>query len=126
MLNSVHIQGRFIKAPDYNEQSGVAHFTLACQRSFKNKQTGDYDADFIRCTAFRKNAEFIAKHFSKGTRVIVSGRWQTGSYTDQEGNKVYTNELVVNGTEFDDTKNSPNVDEREYNNTEVSESDLPF
>lgn len=131
MLNSVHIQGRLTSEPEYNQQSGVVHFTIACQRSFKNKQTGDYDADFIRCVSFGKQAQFISQYFHKGGRVIVSGRWQTGSYTDRKGNKVYTNDLVVSDTEFDDVRgdssNQP-ANNQPSNNAEpdIQDSDLPF
>lgn len=131
MLNNVTIQGRFTKDPDYNEEKQVVHFTVACQRSFKNKQTGEYDADFIRCVAFRKQADFIAHHFYKGSRVIVIGSWQTGSYTDQQGNRVFTNDLMVNTTEFDDTREDnggqPTNGQPSGNGApNITESDLPF
>lgn len=134
MLNSVHIQGRLTNEPEYNQQSGVVHFTIACQRSFKNKRTGEYDADFIRCVSFGKQAQFVSQHFHKGGRVIVSGRWQTGSYTDKQGNKVYTNDLVVSNTEFDDVRGQqgqqgnaqPSQGLHGNDTTDISDSDLPF
>ena len=135
MLNNVQIQGRLTKTPEYNQQSQVVHFTVACQRSFKNKQTGEYDADFIRCVAFGQRANFIAQHFNKGSRLIVVGRWQTGSYTDQQGNRVFTNDLVVSDTEFDDARgdssnqpanNQPNSQPSNNAEPDIQDSDLPF
>lgn len=134
MLNNVQIQGRLTKTPEYNQQNQVVRFTIACQRSFKNKQTGDYDADFIRCVSFGKRAQFISQYFHKGGRVIVSGRWQTGSYTDKQGNKVYTNDLVVSDTEFDDIRGQqdqqgnaqPSQGLHGNDTTDISDSDLPF
>lgn len=134
MLNSVNIQGRLTNEPEYNQQNGVVHFTIACQRSFKNKQTGNYDADFIRCVSFGKQAQFISQYFHKGGRVIVSGRWQTGSYTDKQGNKVYTNDLVVSDTEFDDVRGQqdqqantqPSQGLHGNTTTDISDDELPF
>ena len=134
MLNNVNVQGRLTNEPEYNQQSGVVHFTIACQRSFKNKRTGEYDADFIRCVSFGKQAQFISQYFHKGGRVIVSGRWQTGSYTDKQGNKVYTNDLVVSNTEFDDVRGQqgqqdnaqPSQGLHGNGTTDISDSDLPF
>lgn len=134
MLNNVTIQGRLTKKPEYFNQGNqrpMVRFTIACQRSFKNKQTGEYDADFIRCVAFGQQANFTAQHFNKGSRMIVIGRWQTGSYTDNQGNRVFTNDLVVSDTEFDDvrgdggnqpTNGQPNGNEEPG----VQDSDLPF
>ena len=75
MLNSCQIQGRLATEPELNASGStqVVRFTLASQRSFKNKN-GDYDADFIRCTAFGQRANFIAQHFHKGQKMIVEGR----------------------------------------------------
>lgn len=134
MLNSVNVQGRLTNEPEYNQQGGVVRFTIACQRSFKNKQTGDYDADFIRCVSFGKRAQFISQYFHKGGRVIVSGRWQTGSYTDKQGNKVYTNDLVVSDTEFDDVQGQqgqqgnvqPSRGLHGNDTTDISDDELPF
>lgn len=101
MLNQVVLQGRLTADPQLNQngQTSALHFTLASDRSFKNKD-GNRDTDFIRCVAFRKTAENMANFFQKGQLVIVVGRWQTGSYQDQSGNRVYTNELVVDSFEF--------------------------
>ena len=109
MLNQVVLQGRLTADPQLNQngQTSALHFTLASDRSFKNKD-GNRDTDFIRCTAFGKSAENMANFFQKGQLVIVYGRWQTGSYQDNSGNRVYTNELVVRGFEFDNNPKQSN------------------
>lgn len=109
MLNQVVLQGRLTADPQLNQNGQISslHFTLASDRSFKNKD-GNRDTDFIRCTAFGKSAENMANFFQKGQLVIVYGRWQTGSYQDNSGNRVYTNELVVRGFEFDNNPRQNN------------------
>ena len=109
MLNQVVLQGRLTADPQLNQngQTSTLHFTLASDRSFKNKD-GNRDTDFIRCTAFGKTAENMANFFQKGQLMIVYGRWQTGSYQDNSGNRVYTNELVVRGFEFDNNPRQNN------------------
>lgn len=82
----------------------VAKFTLAVDRKFK--KDGEQSADFINCTAFGKTAEVIEKYVIKGTKIIVEGRWQTGSYTNKDGNKVYTNDCMVENIEFCESKSS--------------------
>ena len=80
----------------------VARFTLAVDRRFKrdNQPT----ADFISCICFRKTAEFVEKYCKKGTKLAVDGSWQTGSYTNKDGNKVYTNDCLVDNCEFAESK----------------------
>ena len=80
----------------------VAKFTLAVDRKYK--KDGEQNADFINCTAFGKTAEVIEKYVTKGTKIIVEGRWQTGSYTNKDGNKVYTNDCMVENIEFCESK----------------------
>lgn len=115
MLNQVVLQGRLTADPQLNQngQTSTLHFTLASDRSFKNKD-GNRDTDFIRCTAFGKSAENMANFFQKGQLVIVYGRWQTGSYQDNSGNRVYTNELVVRGFEFDNNPKQSNQQQQTY------------
>lgn len=102
-MNSVQIVGNLTRDPEYRQlQSGVnvCTFTVACQRKYKNQQTGQYDADFISCTAWRQTADFVHKHFIKGNRIGLNGSIQTGSYTAQDGSKRYTTEVVVDNVEF--------------------------
>ena len=89
---------------DRATQSGmsVARYTLAVDRRFH--KDGEPSADFVPCIAFGKTADFAAKYFKKGMRVGVTGRIQTGSYTDRDGKKVYTTDIVVDNQEFAEDK----------------------
>lgn len=82
----------------------IARYTLAVDRRFK--RDGDASADFIPCVAFGKGGEFAEKYFRKGTKIAVVGRIQTGSYTNKEGQKVYTTDVIVEEQEFAESKNS--------------------
>lgn len=82
----------------------IARFSLAVDRRFKKE--GEPTADFINCVAFGKVAEIIEKYVFKGTKLIVNGEWKTGSYTNKDGNKVYTNDCVINNIEFAESKNA--------------------
>ena len=106
-MNSVQLTGRLTRDPEVRYTDGglsIARFTLAVSRRFK--QEGSPDADFIRCVAFGKTAEFIEKYFSQGRKMDLNGRIQTGSYTYQEGQKVYTTDIVVENVEFGESKGS--------------------
>ena len=95
-MNSVQLTGRLTRDPEVRYTDGgmsIARFTLAVNRRFKSENGPD--ADFIRCVAFGKTAEFIEKYFLQGKKMDLNGRIQTGSYTNQEGNKVYTTDIVV-------------------------------
>ena len=100
-MNSVILMGRLTKNPVINySQEGmcIARFTLAVNR-FKKEE-----ADFISCVAFKKQAEFAEKYLKQGTKVVTSGRIQTGSYTNREGVKVYTTDVILNEIEFAESK----------------------
>jgi len=108
-MNKVILMGRLTRDPDVrysqNENStAVARFTIAVDRRFK--RDGDQTADFISCVAFGKTAEFFEKYMKQGTKVCAEGRIQTGSYTNREGNKVYTTDVVVENVEFAESKNA--------------------
>ena len=102
-MNVCTFVGRLTSDPNINTRNldngstlKVVTFTLAVRRSFKNKQTGNYDADFIPCVAFGNSAEYCEKYFHQGLRVCVSGHIQTPDrYTDQNGNVVYPNNQLV-------------------------------
>ena len=83
----------------------VARYSLAVDRRFKNKD-GEYDTDFINIVAFGKSAEFASKYFAKGMKVVITGRIQTGSYTNKDGQKVYTTDVVAEDQEFAESKKS--------------------
>ena len=102
MFNNVVLTGRLTKDPELKySPNGVAmvSFTLAVQRSFQNNN-GERESDFIMCKAFKKTAELIANHFTKGSLLGVEGRIQTGSYEGQDGKRVYTTDVMVNQIHF--------------------------
>lgn len=104
-MNKVILIGRLVRDPEIRwtqESMCVAKLTLAVDR--RTKKEGEQSADFISCTAFKKTAEFIDKYIKKGTKIAVEGRWQTGSYTNKEGAKVYTNDCIVEQVEFAESK----------------------
>lgn len=99
--------GRLVRDPDVRYSTGekpmaVAKYTLAVDRKFK--KDGEQNADFINCVAFGKTAEFVEKYCFKGTKLVVEGRIQTGSYTNKDGNKVYTTDIMVESQEFAESK----------------------
>ena len=104
--------GRLTKDPDvrYGGQQNdkvVAKFSLAVDRKFK-REGDEQTADFISCVAFGKTAEFLEKYAGKGSKFVVEGRIQTGSYTNKDNNKVYTTDVVVENVEFAESKKSEN------------------
>ena len=108
-MNKVILMGRLTRDPEIRYSQGerstaVARYSLAVNRTFK--RDGDPDADFINCVAFGRQAEFAEKYFHKGIRIVITGRIQTGSYTNKDGNKVYTTEVVVEEQEFAESKNA--------------------
>lgn len=116
-MNSVQLTGRLTRDPEVNYSNGgttVARFTLAVNRRFT--QENGPTADFIRCVAFGKTAEFIEKYFRKGRKMDLNGRIQTGSYENQEEQKVYTTDIVVENAEFGESKTS--TDNRGSNATQ--------
>ena len=101
--------GRLVRDPDIRYSQGdkptaIARISLAVDRRFK--QDGQPTADFINCLAFGKRAEFLEKYCRKGTKLVVEGSWQTDSYTNKDGNKVYTNECLIESCEFAESKST--------------------
>ena len=111
-MNSVQLIGRLTRDPEVRYTDGgvsIARFSLAVERRFK--QENGADADFINIVSFGKTAEFIEKYFHKGMKIALNGRIQTGSYTDKDGKKVYTTDIVAENVEFCESKgNSANND----------------
>ncbi len=106
-MNIVVLMGRLTRDPEVRYSTGenqlaIARYTLAVDRRFR--RDGEQTADFISCVAFGRAAEFAEKYLKQGTRITVSGRIQTGSYTNKDGNKVYTTEVVVDNQEFAESK----------------------
>ena len=108
-MNKVILMGRLTRDPDVRYSAGenalaIARYTLAVDRRFR--RDGEATADFISCVAFGRVAEFAERYFHQGIRIVVSGRIQTGSYTNREGQKVYTTEVVVEEQEFAESKSA--------------------
>ena len=106
-MNKVILKGRLTRDPEVRYGIGenataVARYTIAVDRRFK--RDGEQSADFIGCVAFRRNAEFAEKYLRQGTKIALTGRIQTGSYTNREGQKVYTTDIVVEEQEFAESK----------------------
>ncbi|MGI6545589.1 MAG: single-stranded DNA-binding protein [Fastidiosipilaceae bacterium] len=101
-MNTVNLMGRLTKDPAIKTvgEHTVANFTLAVDRGYKDKNTGERQADFINCVAWRSTAEFIEKYFSKGQQMGLVGSIQTRSWDDVEGNKRYATEVNVNNVYF--------------------------
>ena len=120
-MNKVILVGRLTRDPEVRFSQGenamaIARYTIAVNRRFKRE--GDPEADFIRCVVFGRAAEFAEKYFRQGLRIAISGRIQTGSYTNKEGVKVYTTEVVVEEQEF-----AESMAEREHTQTQASTSE---
>ena len=114
-MNKVILMGRLTRDPEVrmSGDTAAARFSLAIDRRFK--KDGEQTADFISCVAFGKTGEFIEKYGRKGTKFVVEGRIQTGSYTNKDGQKVYTTDVVVEQVEFAESKAS--ADGNTTNNT---------
>ena len=113
-MNKVVLMGRLTRDPEVRYSSGEnssanASFTLAVDRRFR-RQGEEQQADFIRCVAFGKQAEFVEKYIKKGTKIVVVGRIQTGSYTNKDGQRVYTTDVIAEEIEFAESKGSGNSD----------------
>ena len=106
-MNKVILMGRLTRDPEVRYSAGenalaIARYTLAVDRRFR--RDGEANADFINCVSFGRTAEFAEKYFRQGLKIAVTGRIQTGSYTNREGQKVYTTEVVVEDQEFAESK----------------------
>ena len=120
-MNKVILMGRLTRDPEVRYSQGenalaIARFTLAVDRRGRRQDGADSQtADFISCVAFGKTAEFAEKYLRQGTKIAVTGRIQTGSYTNKDGQKVYTTEVVVEETEFAESKNAQASTGSSYN-----------
>ncbi len=106
-MNKVILMGRLTRDPEVrytqgSEPMAIANYSLAVDRRFRRE--GEQEADFINCAAFSRNAEFAEKYLRKGIKVVIEGRIQTGSYTNREGRKVYTTDVIVEQSEFAESK----------------------
>ncbi len=116
-MNNVCLVGRLTRDPEMRmtqSDLAVTRFNVAVDRRFK--KDGEQTADFINCISFGKTAEFVEKYFSKGQRIGLTGRIQTGSYTNKEGQKVYTTDVVAENVDF--------VESKQQNDSKPTESDI--
>ena len=115
-MNKVILMGRLTRDPEVRYSQGdnamaIARYTIAVDRRFsRGNNSEEQQADFIGCVAFGKAGEFAEKYLHKGTKICVTGRIQTGSYTNKDGVKVYTTDVVVEDQEFAESKNSSGSD----------------
>lgn len=145
-MNKIILSGRLARDPEIRYSQGerviaVARYTLAVERDYRGND--GVTADFIHCVTFGKRAEFAEKYLRKGIKIIVEGRWQTGSYTNKEGVKVYANDCIVDRQEFCESRkqrenpgempdylegeNVPTIDEEGFMNLpEGIDEELPF
>ena len=106
-MNKVILMGRLTRDPEVRYSQGdnataIARFTLAVDRRIK--RDNEASVDYINCVSFGRSAEFAEKYFHKGTKIVIAGRIQTGSYTNKDGQKVYTTDVVVEEQEFAESK----------------------
>ena len=135
-MNKVILIGRLTKDADIKTSAAgmtIARFTLAVDRRFR-RNNEEQTADFINCVAFSKTAEFLEKYGKKGTKFVVEGSIQTGSYTNKDGNKVYTTDVAVQSVEFAESKASSQNVQSQPSATptdfiqinEIDDEELPF
>ena len=116
MLNHIVIMGRLTRDPEYRATGSglsVTNFSVAVDRDFPG-QSGEKETDFIDCVAWRKTAEFVTKYFTKGSLIVVSGRLQIRGWTDKDGNKRRTAEIVADSVYFGGSKTSTADADRPY------------
>ena len=146
MLNHITIMGRLTKDPELRRTGSsvaVTSFTVAVDRDIANKETGEREADFIDCVAWRGTGEFVDKHFKKGSMAVVSGRLQIRSWTDKDGNKRRNAEVVADNVYFGDSKkdldNAPSLEQtvqgfrknmerpaQVFQQIDIPDAELPF
>lgn len=127
-MNNVVLMGRLTRDPEVRYSNSdtplaIARYTLAVDRRFK--RDGEPSADFIRCVSFGKAGEFAEKYFSQGMRVVVSGRIQTGSYKNRNGDTVYTTEVVTETLEFAESKKNSQGNSSQTGSAQASAGAVP-
>ena len=119
-MNKVILMGRLTRDPEVRYAQGdnplaIARYTLAVDRRQSRNSNDDQTADFINCVAFGRTAEFAERYLRKGTKIAVTGRIQTGSYTNKDGVRVYTTDVVVEEHEFAESRNASGGNDGSYN-----------
>lgn len=109
MLNKVILMGRLTRDPEFRQTTSgvpVCRFSIAINRQFANKQTGERETDFIDCDAWRQTAEFVSRYFNKGSMILVEGQLRNNNYTDNNGVKHYSMRVLVDNVSFCESKNN--------------------
>ena len=120
MLNHIVIMGRLTRDPELRRTGSgiaVASFSVAVERDFGNRESGEKETDFIDCVAWRQTGEFVSKYFTKGSMIVVSGRLQIRSWTDKEGGKRRSAEVVADNVYFGESKRSSSEGSSSYNSS---------
>ncbi|WP_368868385.1 single-stranded DNA-binding protein [Staphylococcus epidermidis] len=123
-MNVTVLIGRLTRDPELKHTpNGIAvtYLNLAVNRDFKNSR-GEYEADFINCLVFRKQAENVSTHLSKGSKISIRGRIQTRSYKNSEDKRIYITEVVADKVEYLDTKNKQNTNDNPFANSKQNQS----
>lgn len=132
-MNKIILMGRLTRDPEvrYINDNKIARYTLAVDRRFKKE--GEPDADFFNCTVFGKGAEFAEKYLKQGTKIVISGRIQSDNYTNKDGEKVYSWQVIVDEQEFAESKAAqestaaaPKKESKYVDIADGIEEDLPF
>ena len=133
-MNKIILMGRLTRDPEVRYSQGesslaIARFSLAVDRRFKRQ--GEPEADFFNCTAFGKQAEFVEKYLKQGTKILLSGRIQNDNYTNKEGQKVYSIQIMVEEIEFAESKNNSTSEPSQSNDGFMNipdglQEELPF
>ena len=131
-MNNVQLIGRLTRDIDLRKTpqgESVGRFTIAVDRNYKNKQ-GEYDADFINCVVWRQAADIMNRYCKKGTKVAIDGNIRTGSYENQQGQRVYTTEVYVNNFYFVESAKSSDSGQSQFEGfgavVDIDRDDLPF
>ena len=136
MMNKTQLIGNLVSDVEFKQSAsgtGVARLRLAVRRNFKNQQN-EYDSDFINCVAFGKTAEMLSQYFSKGSKIAVDGRIQTGSYDNKQGQRIYTTDIVIENFYFIESRKQSNNQQAfdnpfgglETRSVDIPQDDLPF
>ena len=119
MLNQIIIMGRLTRDPELRRTGSglaVASFSVACERDYPNKETGEKEVDFIDCVAWRHTGEFVSKYFQKGSMIVVVGRLQIRNWTDKDGNSRKTAEIVADNVYFGESKKKESDNQTHWDN----------
>ena len=128
MLNHITIMGRLTRDPELRRTGSgiaVASFTVAVDRDFASRESGERETDFIDCVAWRQTGEFVSKYFTKGRMAVVSGRLQIRSWTDKDGNKRRTAEVVADNVYFGDSRRDGDAGNSSYGGNSYGSAPAP-